>query len=94
MFRLHPELRRDTAYARIFWKRSHARLLLALAGLLLARRLPAAALLALPYLKGLRGRSIERGANPALHAPYLVVYDVVDLTTAARGSLRHRVPML
>jgi len=94
MFRLHPQLRRETAYARIFWKRTHFRLLLALAGLLLARRFPPALMLALPYLKGLRGRSHERGANPMQHAPYLVAYDVIDLTTAARGSIRHRVAML
>ena len=26
MFRLHPELRRRTVYAGVFWKRTHARL--------------------------------------------------------------------
>ncbi len=85
-----------TAYAGIFWKRAHARLLLAACGVAvaLARRRWIALLVALPYLKGLRGRARERDASAALLAPYLVLYDVVDLTTAARGSVRHRVPML
>ena len=94
VYRLHPELRRSTAYARIFWKRSHARLLLAIAGLLVGRRFPPALLLTLPYLKGLRGRAIDRGGSPIRFGPWLVAYDVVDVTTAVRGSIRHRVPML
>lgn len=94
VYRLHPELRRMVAYRRIFWKRSHARLLLALAGLLLARRLPPALLLTLPYLKGLRGRAVERGGSAAGLAPWLIAYDVIDVTTAVRGSIRHRVAMI
>ncbi len=96
MFRRHPELRRRTAYAGIFWKRAHARLLLAALGLAVAvlGRRPLALLLAAPYVKGLRGRARDRDASPALLALYLVLYDAVDLTTAARGSIRHRVPML
>ncbi len=55
MFRLHPELRRSTAYAGIFWKRAHARLLLALAGVLLARRLPAGPAAGAPVPQGPAG---------------------------------------
>jgi GT2 family glycosyltransferase len=94
MYRRHPELRRREAYRHVFWKRSHARLLLALAGLLLARRFPPAALLAVPYLKGLRGRAAAMGGKPALLAPYLLAYDAVDVSTAVRGSLRHRILLL
>jgi GT2 family glycosyltransferase len=94
VYSLHPELRRMVAYRRIFWKRSHARLLLALAGLLLARRLPPALLLTLPYAKGLRGRAAERGGSAAALVPWLIAYDVIDVTTAMRGSIRHRVAMI
>jgi GT2 family glycosyltransferase len=94
MFRVHPELRRRTAYARIFWKRSHFRFALALLGIALARRLPLALLLTLPYLKGLRGRAHLRGGDPLGMAPGLIAYDVVDIKTAVTGSIRHRVWML
>ena len=94
MFRLHPELRRRTAYAGVFWKRSHFRFALALVGLALGRRFPLALALVLPYAKGLRGRARERGGNPLATTPGLLAYDAVDIVTAVRGSIRHRVWML
>jgi glycosyltransferase involved in cell wall biosynthesis len=94
VYRLHPELRRRTVFAGIFWNRVHGFLALAVLGLLLARRHPlVGALLMLPYLKGLRGRSRLRGVTPLLYGPYLVVWDLVEMSTAMRGSIRHGVAM-
>jgi glycosyltransferase involved in cell wall biosynthesis len=88
----HPEVRRAFTW-RIFWKRSHALLTLALAGAILARRFPPAALLALPYLRDLRGRCLTDGYSPA-YAPYLAVYDLAEVLAAARGAIRYRVLVL
>jgi glycosyltransferase involved in cell wall biosynthesis len=93
MYRRHPELRARAAYAGIFWNRTHARFALAAVGLALARRFPPAALLALPYAKGLVGRARSTGGSPLL-APYYVLYDCLDIQKTVRGSIRNRVWML
>lgn len=96
MYKRHPELRRRTAFARVFWKRTHAFLLLAAFGALLGLRRPAGLALTLPYAKGLAGRSRMRttGARIAPYAAYLALWDLVDLVTAVRASIRHRIPMI
>jgi glycosyltransferase involved in cell wall biosynthesis len=93
MYRRHPELRARAAYAGIFWNRAHARFALAALGLALARRFPPAAVLALPYAKGLTGRARASGGSPLI-APYFVLYDCLDIYKAVRGSIRNRVWML
>lgn len=85
----HPGMRRHL-HRRLFWKRSHELFLAAALGGLLARRLPPAVLLAIPYLRQLRARA---GGNNALVA-YLVVNDGLEIISAARGGIRHRTPIL
>jgi len=90
--RNHPSLRRSLTWG-VFWKRSHALLAVAIVGALASRRFAPAALLVLPYLRALRARSIVEGYSPA-YAPYLALYDVAEVTAAARGAIRYRVPVL
>lgn len=89
LFRDHPALRREALTWGMFHRPSHFLLTAAAAGALCSRRLPAAALLAYPYLRHLEGRW---GRSPEL-APYLVVNDLVEMVTILRGAIRHRVPM-
>jgi len=87
IFRRHPGLRSHLTWG-VFWKRSHALLLLALLGVALGRRFPPAVLLAAPYARDVRARMSAEGASPAV-APYYAVHDAVETATAATGSLRH-----
>jgi GT2 family glycosyltransferase len=95
--RRHPQLREHMPL-RLFWKPSHALLLPALAGLLGARRHPvAAALLVLPWALVARpsyGSSPRGLARAASELPARLAVDVVETAAMARGSLRHRTPML
>jgi glycosyltransferase involved in cell wall biosynthesis len=88
-FRRHPGLRAEALRHGVFRNPSIERLALAAAGLVLARRHRAAALLALPYARNLLGRSMSSDAGPLL-VPYLVAYDLVQAYTSLRGSIRHR----
>jgi glycosyltransferase involved in cell wall biosynthesis len=88
-FRRHPGLRARSLRHGVFRNPSLERLALAVAGLLLARRHRAAALLALPYVRNLLGRSMSSDAGPLL-VPYLLAYDLVQAYTSLRGSIRHR----
>jgi GT2 family glycosyltransferase len=90
--RRHPGLRKSLTWG-IFWKRSHALLVLAIAGALLSRRIAPAALLALPYLRELRVRCIVEGYSLG-YVPYLAVYDLAELLATARGAARYRVIVL
>jgi glycosyltransferase involved in cell wall biosynthesis len=90
--RRHPGLRRTFTW-RVFWKRSHALLVLAIAGALVSRRFPPAVVLALPYLRALRARCLVEGYSPG-YVPYLALYDLAELIAAARGAARYRVLVL
>jgi glycosyltransferase involved in cell wall biosynthesis len=79
---MHPELR-DLLTARVFWRPSHALLLLALAAAVTRRPLVALAG-ALPYVRHRRGRWL--GVHLAV--------DSVEIATAVAGSVRHRTLML
>jgi glycosyltransferase involved in cell wall biosynthesis len=92
VFARHPGLRRALTW-RIFWKDTHALFFLALLGVVLARRLPPAALLCLPYVRMLRARCIVEGYSPA-YIPYLALYDATEVLAMARGALRNRVLIL
>jgi glycosyltransferase involved in cell wall biosynthesis len=92
VFARHPGLRRALTW-RIFWKGTHARFFLALLGVALARRLPVAALLCLPYLRELRGRCLTDNYSVGW-APYLALYDATEVLAMARGALRNRVLIL
>ena len=93
----HPQLR-DHMPLRLFWKPSHALLLPALAGLWLARRHPfIAALLIAPWALVARpayGSSPRGLARAASELPARMAVDFTETAAMARGSLRHRTPML
>ncbi len=93
VFRRHPGLRAEALDWGVVRNHAHLRLLAAATGLVLARRRPLAALLAVPYAKQLAGRCLRAGGGPAL-APQLVCFDLLTLATTIRGDLRHRVLVL
>lgn len=90
--RAHPHMRRHLALG-LFWRWSHAWLLLALAGLSLAPRHRGAAVLVLPYL--VHARRAERSWRRVLrHGPGRAVADGAEVAALARGSARHRTVVL
>jgi glycosyltransferase involved in cell wall biosynthesis len=90
--RRHRGLREGLTW-RLFWKRSHALLVLAIAGAVFSRRVRPAALLVLPYVRMLRARCIIEGYSLG-YMPYLAVYDLAETLAAARGAARYRVLVL
>lgn len=88
VLRRHPEMRAQAHY-RVFWKRTHPWVLLALAGLVAAPVRPAAAVGLAPWLvdRGWRHRP-PRARWRSLPGVFLV--DVAEVVGCARGSLRHR----
>jgi GT2 family glycosyltransferase len=81
----HPDLR-DALHRGVFWKRSHERLLVAAAGLVLTRRAPALALAAvLPYLVLQRA---QHGSWPGTVTalPALIALDSAEIVAMVRGS--------
>jgi GT2 family glycosyltransferase len=82
----HPELR-DALHRGVFWKRSHERLLIAAAGLVLARNAPALAMAAaVPYLALHRA---EHGsyAGTAAALPAHLALDAAEVVAMLRGSV-------
>ena len=87
----HPRLRRDCVLG-VFWKPSHLTLLLALAGLVGARRAPLVAALALPYLAPELSRRGWRPVDVAVAAaevPGRAVNELAELLAMAAGSARY-----
>ena len=81
----------------VFLRPGHAWLVVALAGLALARRRPLLALLALPYARSRLhpyGRTTVRRLRRAHWLAAFAVIDATELLALARGSVRHRTPML
>jgi glycosyltransferase involved in cell wall biosynthesis len=89
----HPGLR-AALHRRVFWKPSHERLLIAAAGLTLAKRLsPAAAVLAIPYL--LLHRTQHGSYAGTLAAlPSHVALDAAEVVAMLRGSIEARTLVL
>jgi GT2 family glycosyltransferase len=89
----HPELRR-ALYLGVFWRKSHAALVLALAGLPLARRHPAVALAAaLPYLElrvNWRSPTARRLARRLATLPAWVAIDAVETGSRLPAAIRNR----
>jgi GT2 family glycosyltransferase len=81
----------------VFLRPSHAWLVVALAGLALARRRPLLALLALPYARSRLhpyGRTTVKRLRRAHWLAAFAVIDATELLALVRGSVRHRTPML
>lgn len=92
LVRKHPRLRRELPLGGWAWKAAHARLLLAVAGLLLRRPW-----LALPWLLGtprVYGNHPRALARTASELPGRAVLDAVETAALLRGSLRYRTPLL
>jgi glycosyltransferase involved in cell wall biosynthesis len=94
-FRKHPGLLESVRFAGVFKAQSHGLLgLAALGALAAARGGPRWSLaLTLPYLRLIAARCARMGPRPAA-APYLIGHDVLEIWSAARGSIRHRVAAL
>ncbi len=92
IFRRHRALRSELSWG-LFWKPSHAKLLLAVAGAAAAHRFPPALLLTLPFYRELYGRCNELGVSRA-HMPFLALHDAVETFAIARGAVRHGVLVL
>ena len=92
----HPEQRAVLVHG-LFWKKRHALLLPAIAGVLLARRMPLAALLAVPYARDAmpyHGGGKFGRVRAAVELGGRVVVDVSELGAMIRGSLRYRTLIL
>lgn len=95
LVRRHPSLRRELPLGGWAWKAEHARWLLAFGGLatVAARRRPAPAVLAVPWLArtprvyGGGPRALVRTAS---ELPGRFLLDGVETAALLRGSLRHR----
>jgi glycosyltransferase involved in cell wall biosynthesis len=89
----NPELREHMPMW-FFWKRTHVWLGPAAAGLALARKHPAAAALALPWLIHALPQEYGTGPRGRVRAlaelPGRAAVDVAELAALARGSVRHR----
>jgi glycosyltransferase involved in cell wall biosynthesis len=84
-FAEHPEFRREQLHLGLFWSPQHAQLLRFLLAAGLMRRLPTvAALLARPYVSHL-----VRRRSRGLIAPYLVLYDLLEVCAVLRGAARN-----
>lgn len=98
LFARHPAHRRELHYG-VFWKKTHAALLLAGLGAVAFRRRPAAAaLLAFPYLNcyvDWRLLTRPRGvARVALNLAGRAIIDSAELAVMARGAASERVLVL
>jgi GT2 family glycosyltransferase len=88
----HPGLRAHLSQG-LFFHRSHPLLAQAALAAVLARRTPAAAVFALPYVLHLQ-RRCRAARAPAHAAPFFVARDIVEIAATVRGAVRYRVPVL
>jgi GT2 family glycosyltransferase len=90
----HRSLRK-VMYLRAFWRPSHAKLPLAAAGAIIARRRPAlGALLALPYLElrvGWRHERARRLVRQLTLLPIWIAIDATEIASRLPAAIRHRV---
>jgi GT2 family glycosyltransferase len=92
----HPQLRRHFVYG-IFWRRKHRDVLMLVAGLLLARRVPLALALAVPWTRRRvlrRGRHKRAIAAGVAEIPGGLVVDLAEVAAMCWGSARYRTLML
>jgi GT2 family glycosyltransferase len=95
LLKRHPELRRELPL-RLFWKREHALLLLALAGIMLGRHRVASAAVCLPWALSHRthGGGVRGRIRQLLELPGWVAIDMTELVALTASSLRHRTIVL
>jgi hypothetical protein len=96
VFASHPEQRAQTLHHRVFWRPTHAEVLLLAAAVALGARLPVARALAGPWLH--RKLCTERDDVPLAVAvaelPGALAVDLAGLVAVVRGSVRHRTVLL
>jgi len=96
VFASHPEQRAQTLHHGVFWRPTHAEVLMLGAAMVLGARLPAARALAGPWLH--RKLCTERNDVPLAVAvaelPGALAVDVAGLVAVVRGSIRHRTLLL
>jgi hypothetical protein len=91
-YRDHPELRAHLSSG-LFFDQSHPLLAQAVIAALLARRTPAAAVFAAPYLVYTLKRTRAAG-SPLRHAPFLALRDAVEVVSTIQGAVRYKAPVL
>ncbi len=91
----HPQLRSEL-YLRVFWKREHFWLLVALCGAQRARRRPRWGLLVLPWAlrRGSHGSSPRGRVRDLLELPGWAAVDAAEIVALVRGSVRARMFVL
>lgn len=93
----HPRQRREL-YWRYFLRKRHAKILLAVVGVVVSRRRPALALLtAVPYLESTLDRhhlSLGSSAHQLFLLPLVAIIDAIETIVTARGAIKNRVPVL
>jgi len=96
VFRSHPAARRELLHRGVFWKPSHADLLLLLLGVAAAPRDRRALALALPWLhRRLCTETTDQPWSLLLPAlPGLLAVDLAELAAMVRGSIRYRTLVL
>ena len=85
LYARHAGLRK-ALHLGLFWKPSHANLLLACAALALAKRFPPALALAAPYAYELRVRTVAENGG-LRHVPWYALHDACEVVAAVRGSV-------
>ena len=91
-YKLNPSLRQHLVQG-LFYDRSHPLLLQSALAAVIARRSPAALLFCAPYAMNIRAR-LRAAGGPATAAPWMVLFDAVQIAATVRGAVRHRYPVL
>jgi GT2 family glycosyltransferase len=90
----HPQLRRAFAWRGRVWREAHGRLLLALAGLALARRHRAFLVWCVPYVTLRRGWRPAELRRAVAELPAVAAVDAAELAVLAWASARERTLLL
>jgi hypothetical protein len=96
LFASHPDQRARTLHHGVFWRPTHAEVLLLAAAVVLGRRAPAARALAGPWLhrKLCAERDDESLAVAVAELPGALAVDVAGFLAVVRGSIKHRTLLL
>lgn len=94
LFRLHPSAR-EWLHRRVFWHRSHPRVILAVLGAVLAPVFPPAILLGLPWLDfRMRIEKVHVRRRQIYVLPGVFLIDLAATIAMIRGSIRYRTLVL